>query len=51
MTIGEDALRVWREAERLLESLSPSDPDLTAVSDIAEDARAVYHDVPGGAST
>ena len=45
MNIVEDALRVWRGAERLLESLPPADPDLTVVSDTADEVRAVYHDV------
>lgn len=37
-----DVLKSWREAERLLESLSPTDPDHDMVRDLVIELRAQY---------
>lgn len=50
MTIVDDALEAWREAERLLDRLPPLDPDHETVALAVASLRQTYHDLTNGAS-
>ena len=48
MTQVEELLSVWRDAERLLETLPPRSPDYEAVRDAVVGVRSAYQTVTGG---
>jgi hypothetical protein len=50
VTIVEDALKAWREAERLLDRLPPVDPDHESVALAAASLRLTYQKLTDGAS-
>jgi hypothetical protein len=48
MTHVEELLSVWRDAERLLDTLPPMSPDYEAVRDAVVELRSAYQTVTGG---
>jgi hypothetical protein len=48
MTHVEELLSVWRDAERLLDTLPPMSPDHEAVRDAVVEVRAAYQAITGG---
>ena len=50
MTIVEDALEAWREAERLLDRLPPLDPDHETVALAVASLRQTYQNLTDGMS-
>ena len=50
MTIVEETLEAWREAERLLERLTPLDPDHETVALAVASLRDTYQSLTAGAS-
>jgi hypothetical protein len=48
MTHVEELLSVWRDAERLLDTLPPMTPDFEAVRDAVVNVRSAYQTVTGG---
>ena len=50
MTIVEDALEAWREAERLLDRLTPLDPDHETVALAVASLRETYQNLTDGMS-
>ena len=50
MTIVEDALEAWREAERLLDQLTPIDPDHETVALAVASLRETYQNLTDGMS-
>lgn len=50
MTIVEDALEAWREAERLLDRLTPLDPDHETVALAVASLRRTYQSLTDGMS-
>lgn len=50
MTIVEETLEAWREAERLLERLPPLDPDHESVALAVASLRETYQSLTAGAS-
>jgi hypothetical protein len=50
LTIVEDALEAWREAERLLDRLTPLDPDHETVALAVASLRQTYQDLTDGMS-
>lgn len=50
MTIVEDALEAWREAERLLDRLTPLDPDHETVALAVASLRDTYQNLTDGMS-
>jgi hypothetical protein len=48
MTPVEELLSVWRDAERLLDTLPPMSPDYEALRDAVVEVRSAYHAVTGG---
>ena len=45
MTLVEEALRVWREAERLLETLPSTDPNHAEILTAVDEVRVIYREV------
>ena len=50
MTIVEDALEAWREAERLLDRIPPVDPDHETVALAVVSLRHTYRNLTDGVS-
>lgn len=50
MTIVEDALEAWREAERLLDRIPPLDPDHETVALAVASLRQTYRSLTDGMS-
>ena len=50
MTIVEETLQAWREAERLLERLPPVDSDHESVAVAVSSLRETYQNLTAGAS-
>ena len=50
MTIVEETLEAWREAERLLDRLPPLDPDHETVAAMVAMLREAYQSLTDGAS-
>lgn len=50
MTIVEETLEAWRDAERLLKRIPPVDPDHASVALAVRSLRETYQDLTAGAS-
>ena len=50
VTIVEDALEVWREAERLLDRITPVDPDHETLALAVASLRETYQNLTDGVS-